>query len=58
MKVLSSDITVKDDQNDIVVRVAPPKAVEEVAVAEEEISDEESQEEDSEEASDEEGSDT
>lgn len=51
---LSSDITVKDDQNDVVVRVAPPKAVEEVAVAEEEISEEESEEEDSEEARDEE----
>lgn len=55
---LSSDITVKDDQNDIVVRVAPPKAVEEVAVAEEEISGEESGEEDSEEARDEEEADT
>jgi hypothetical protein len=42
---ISSGITVKDDQNDIVVRVAPPKKVEEEAVAEEEVSDEDSEEE-------------
>ena len=52
--VLSSNIAVKDDQNDIVVRVAPPKAVEEVAVAEEEVPKGESEDEDSQEGRDEE----